>query len=112
MSIIQELTKNVLKVRYESLDDDTVENAKLRVIDVIGCAISGANAAGCKKIVDLVKEWGGKEESSILIYGTKIPAHNAAMVNSIMCRSYDFEPVEACVAGKNIPSHISGSTIQ
>ena len=111
MSIIQELARNVLETRFESFDKETVEQAKNRIIDVIGCLIGGADAPGCKMMVDLVKEWGGKEESTILIHGGKAPAHNVAMVNSIMCRSFDFEPVEAYVGGRNVPAHISGTTV-
>lgn len=111
MSIIQELARNVLETRFESFDKETVEHAKNRIIDVIGCLIGGATAPGCKMIVDLVKEWGGKEESTILVHGGKAPAHNVAMVNSIMCRSFDFEPVEVCAGGVNIPGHVSGTTV-
>ncbi len=111
MSIIQELARNVLETGFESFDKETVEHAKSRIIDVIGCLIGGANAPGCKIIVDLVKEWGGKKESTILVHGGKAPAHNVAMVNSIMCRSFDFEPVEVYADGMSIPAHVSGTTI-
>ena len=80
------------------------------MIDVMGCLIAGANAPGCRMIVDLVKKWGGKKESTILTHGGKVPAHNAAMVNSMMARSYDFEPVGTFMDGKDTPCHISGTT--
>jgi 2-methylcitrate dehydratase PrpD len=111
VSLIQELASNVLETRFESFDNDTVEHAKNRILDAIGCTIGGANASGCGVIVDLVKKWGGEKESTILAHGGKVPAHNAAMVNSIMCRSYDFEPVGPYVYDMNIPAHISGTTV-
>lgn len=111
MSIIQELVSNVLETRFESLDNGTVEHAKNRIIDVIGCAIGGANAPGCKMMVNLVKKWGKEGESTILVHGVKAPAHDVAMINSIMCRSFDFEPVEPVVEGKHVPAHISGTTV-
>ena len=110
MSIIEEMVRNVLGIRFESFDKETVEQAKNRMIDVIGCLIAGANAPGCRMMVDLVKKWGGKKESTILTHGAKIPAHNAAMVNSMMARSYDFEPVGTLMDGKDTPCHISGTT--
>lgn len=109
--LIEKLAKNVLETRFESFDKDTVEHAKNRIMDVIGCLIGGANASGCKMVVDLVKQWGGKKESTILVHGGKAPAHNVAMVNSIMARSYDFEPVEPFIDGIGTPAHISGTTV-
>ncbi len=57
MSIIEEMVRNALGIRFESFDDETVEQAKNRMIDVMGCLIAGANAPGCRTMVDLVKKW-------------------------------------------------------
>jgi 2-methylcitrate dehydratase PrpD len=73
--------------------------------------IGGANAPGCQMVVDLVKEWGGKKECTVPVHGFKGPAHDVAMVNSIMCRSFDFEPVGPYVEDLNISAHISGTTV-
>jgi 2-methylcitrate dehydratase PrpD len=108
---IEELSANVLDTRFENFDQATLGNAESRIIDGLGCVIGGANAVGNSSLVDLVKGWGGKEEATILIHGGKVPAHNAAMVNSIMARSFDFEVVGALVEGEWIGSHISGTTV-
>jgi 2-methylcitrate dehydratase PrpD len=108
---IEELSANVLNTRFENFDQKTLENNKNRIIDVVGCLIGGANARGNQALVELVKKWGGKEEASILIHGGKVPALHAAMVNSIMARSFDFEALSPLVEGKSIPAHISGTTI-
>lgn len=108
---IEELSANVLDTRFENFDQAALDNAKSRIIDVVGCLIGGANAAGNSALIDLVKEWGGKEEATILIHGGKVPAHNAAMVNSIMARSFDFEALIPLVNGVQLPAHISGTTV-
>lgn len=108
---IEELVANVLETRFESFDEAILEHAKNRIIDTAGCLIAGVNAPGNLELVDLVKDWGGKEEATILIHGGRVPAQNAAMVNSIMARSFDSEPNGALVDGIIIPSHISGTTI-
>jgi 2-methylcitrate dehydratase PrpD len=110
-SPVEELSKNVLNTRFENLNEVTLENAKSRIIDVLGCAICGANASGNSGLIELVKDWGGKEEATILAWGGKVPACHAAMVNSIMARSFDFEIVGASVEGEWIGSHISGTTV-
>ncbi|MBN2062748.1 MAG: MmgE/PrpD family protein [Deltaproteobacteria bacterium] len=110
-NVDENLADNILKTRYESFHDDILENAKDRIIDTIGCLIGGADAPGNQELIDLVKYWGGREESSILIHGGRVPAQNAAMVNCIMARSLDSEPITAVVDGILIPTHISGTTI-
>ena len=107
----EELIANVLETRFENFDQATLENAKARIIDVIGCLIAGANAPGNPGLLNLVKGWGGRKEATILIHGSKLPAHNAAMVNSIMARSFDFEPVGPIIDNVLVPTHIGGTTV-
>jgi 2-methylcitrate dehydratase PrpD len=109
--VILELARNVLSVSFENIHPVSVRGAKERVIDVLGCVIAGANATGCASIKDLLMQWGGKKESTILVHGGRLPAHHAAMMNSIMARSLDFEPVGPYVDGKNTPGHVSGTTV-
>jgi len=108
---IEVLSENVLALRFEDLDAGTLENAKNRIIDILGCAIGGANAAGNHGLIKTVKKWGGNPEATIMVHGGKAPAGNAAMVNAIMCRSYDFEVMSIVVEGEWIPSHHSGTTV-
>lgn len=108
---MKELAEHVVSTNYERLPPQVVDRAKQRVIDVVGCILSGSKAEGSQSVCELIREWGGKKESSILVYGGKVPAMNAALANSVMARSYDFEPVGAFVEGKERPSHISGTTV-
>ncbi len=108
---IEALSANVLNTRFENFDDETVEKTKYRIIDVVGCAIGGAHADGNDALVKLVKSWRGKQEASIFAHGVKVPAYNAAMVNSIMARSFDFEALVPQINGADIPAHISGTTV-
>jgi 2-methylcitrate dehydratase PrpD len=111
MSIITELVRNILRVSFKSFDASVVDRARDRIIDVVGCIIGGANASGNSTLIDLVKGWGGKKEGTILVHGIKVPVHDAAMVNSVMSRSYDFEPAGPLVEGKSTPAHLSGTTV-
>ncbi len=108
---IEKLATNVLETRFANFDRETVENAKNRIIDTVGCLIGGANDTGNPELVYLLRDYGGKEEATILVHGGKVPAGNAAMVNSIMARSFDFEPVSPLVEGIDTPGHISGTTV-
>ena len=110
-SYIEKISENVLEASFSNFDQALLENAKKRIIDLTGCLICGAYAPGNLALVNLVKSWGGNKESTILIHGGKVPAHNAAMLNSIMARSFDYEAVGAYVEGVELASHISGTTV-
>ena len=88
---IELLSENAVNTRFEDIDKETIETIKGRVIDIVGCAIGGANAPGNQGLIDVVKHWGGRGEATILVHGGKAPAHDAAMINAVMTRSYDFE---------------------
>jgi 2-methylcitrate dehydratase PrpD len=90
-SITEKIVNNIMETRFESLTQENIEDAKNRMIDVVGCAIGGAYASGNSILLDVLKDWGGKEQSSVWVFGGKLPSPNAALVNCVLCRSYDYE---------------------
>ena len=108
---VQELSRHVLETKFEAFGKEDIQLAKNRIIDVVGCTLGGAYASGNSMIIDLVSEWGGREEATILGHGIKAPAHNVAMVNSVMARSYDYEVSGAFVEGKSFPGHQPSVTV-
>jgi 2-methylcitrate dehydratase PrpD len=102
---------NVLETRFENFDKDTLQNAKDRILDTVGCLIGGASDPSNPELVKLIMDYGGKEEATILMYGGKVPACNAAMVNCITCRSFDYEPVSPVVESSIAAGHVSGTTV-
>jgi 2-methylcitrate dehydratase PrpD len=108
---IEKLAANALETRFENFDKDTLEATKYRIIDTLGCLIGGATDTGNPELVKLLKGQGGKKEATILIQGGKVPAANAAFMNCIMARSFDFEPVSPLYEGTSCPGHISGTTV-
>ena len=109
--ISDQLISKVLDTRFEDLSAKVLANVKNRIIDAIGCAVAGANACGSPMAVDLVKDWGGAKESTILVHGAKAPAHNVAMANAILTRSHDFEPCGPYFNGRLMAGHVSGTTV-
>jgi 2-methylcitrate dehydratase PrpD len=108
---IEKIAANVLETRFENFDAETLEKTRYRIIDTLGCLIGGATDTGNPELVNLFRDTGGKEEATILVHGGKIPVGNAAFVNSVMARSFDFEPVSPLVEGFSCPGHISGTTV-
>jgi 2-methylcitrate dehydratase PrpD len=109
--IIDELAAHIVQTTYQAFEDSVIQQAKTRLIDIVGCTIGGANAPGCPELRDLIREWGGKEEATILIHGGKVPAGNASLINSIMARSFDFGVITPYIGDKPIWAHIAETTV-
>jgi 2-methylcitrate dehydratase PrpD len=110
-TVLDKIIANVLGTRFEDLDEFTLENAKDRIMDTVGCLIGGAADPSNPELVRLIMDHGGKPEATILMYGGKVPACNAAMVNCITCRSFDYEPVSPVVENSMAAGHVSGTTV-
>ncbi|MBI2858563.1 MAG: MmgE/PrpD family protein [Chloroflexi bacterium] len=106
MDIMYDLVRWVLRTRYEDLPQELIEIVKKTVIDTLAVTIAGTNAAGSRILVDLARDWGGKEESSILIHGGKVPAPTAALVNATAARAWDLDDDHEGGMG-----HVSASTV-
>jgi len=85
--------KSVASVRYEDLPSEVVEVTKTDILDTIGVAIAGSSDISIKRLLDLIREWGGKEESTILVFGDKVPSISAALVNANMAHVLEFDDV-------------------
>ena len=96
------LARNVANVQYENLPTEVVEITKKHILDELGAIVGGSAALGCRELVEQIKEWGGKEESTILVWGGRVPAHHAAQVNSTMSHALEYDdthPISADHAG-------------
>ena len=102
---------NAVRATYDDLDERTVERAKERLADCVGCFSCGAKGVGVAGMVDMVRGYGGKEEASIYNYGGKVPAHYAAFVNSLQVRSFDSEPIDSEGFLARWPAHVASSTV-
>lgn len=102
MEIEKTLAEYVSHTNFEHLPQEPVDAAKNVVLTVLGTTIAGSTADGCEAVVTQAKEWGGKEEATILLHGGKVPAHNAALANSVMARALDF--CDAMIPGIHIGS--------
>lgn len=85
--------KNFVKTRYEDLPPEVVEVTKKQVLDLLGVGIRGFSMAGAKELRELILDWGGKEEATIMGTTKKVPAPNAAHVNATMVHSLDYDDV-------------------
>lgn len=91
MEATRVLAKNVVSVDYEALPPRVIEVTKKLILDSLACALAGSSAVGMKQLNELVEEWGGREESTVIAFGSHVPSPNAALVNGSMGRALDFD---------------------
>ena len=91
MTAISQFVKHFVNLKYEDLPAPAVEAAKKEVLDSLATALGGSTKPGVKELVDLVREWGGKKQSTVIAYGFKCPAPNAAQVNAAMIHALDYD---------------------
>ena len=93
MDAIQLFAKQFTATRYEDLPAEVVEITKKEVLDLFAVALAGHTYPGVKQVVDLVRDWGGKQESSLIYYREKVPAPMAAWANATVGHALDWDDV-------------------
>jgi len=91
MSAMEAIVKYLAEADFKDIPEQTVKKQKELLIDTLGVAVAGSKAQGVESVVDLFDEIGGKAESTLLVFGRKLPCLHAAMANSLMAHSLDFD---------------------
>lgn len=91
MDAIFDLVRNFITTRFENIPKAVVEITKMEVLDSLATALGGSGQAGVRELVDVVREWGGSEQSTVISYGFRCPAPNAAQVNATMIHALDYD---------------------
>lgn len=88
---IYDLARLYTETKYEDFPPEAIEAAKKLFIDIMATTTAGSTAMIVPEVAKYFIEQGGKPESSVLVYGNKIPMPNAAMVNALMGHSRDWD---------------------
>jgi 2-methylcitrate dehydratase PrpD len=85
------LAEHVCHTRFTDLPPAAVTATKRDILDTLGAMLGGSVAPGVAELAGLVKHWGGRPESSLILLGEKVPAPQAALVNATMGHALDFD---------------------
>lgn len=88
----------------ERIPQPALDVVKKIVLAVAGTAIAGASEDGCGPLREMLLDRGGRPESTVFVYGDRLPAPSAALLNGVMCRALDF--CDAMVPGLHIGSSL------
>jgi 2-methylcitrate dehydratase PrpD len=104
--ITAKLAEHASKLRYKDIPSDVIEKAKDCILDQVGVELIGSTLEWNKIAYRYVTEMGGKPESTIVNYGTKVPTLDAAFVNATFGQGCELDDV-----GFGAGGHLSAATV-
>jgi 2-methylcitrate dehydratase PrpD len=87
------LISHVRSTRFEDLPARVVDVVKKAIVDTVGAGIAGSSAAMGRLVTDMVRDYGGRRDSTLWVHGDKVPAPEAAFANAIMARCRELDDV-------------------
>jgi 2-methylcitrate dehydratase len=102
-SISRQIAEFAVNLKYEDLPQNVIHEVKRFLYDSIGCAYGGYQTKDVNILRNIYLKMGGSAEATLIGSGNKFPAVNAALINSLMIRSLDFNDIY----WKEDPSHPS-----
>src|ERR1700722_13650897 len=79
------------QVRVEDLPDDIRTLTRQRILDVIGVALPSIDTAFGRSVHDAVRPLGVGDESTVLGFGSRLPANLAALANGALAHEFEFD---------------------
>jgi 2-methylcitrate dehydratase len=105
--ISRTLSRYAVGVKYEELSPEVIRYGKHLLLDTIGVALGAYLSEPSRIVRSVIRELGGRPESTIIGSGEKTSASLAALANGTMVRYLDFMDVYFNVDGphpsENIP---------
>src|SRR5687768_10097177 len=97
--ITEQLAAHTAAVRFSDIPSEAIEKAKDCILDQIGVELIGSTLEWNKIAYRYVSEMGGRGESTIVNYGTKTPALDAAFVNATFGQGCELDDVGFAAGG-------------
>lgn len=88
--VTRELAKSITRIIYDDLPEHTVKSIKLVLLDAVGCALGGHITDRAKIALELIGEYGGNPQSSI-IGGHRTSHGLAAFANGELINALDYD---------------------
>jgi 2-methylcitrate dehydratase PrpD len=106
LGITAKLSNHTAKVRYEDIPREAIEKAKDCILDQVGVELIGSTLDWNKIAYRYVLEMAGRAESTIVNYGTKVPALDAVFVNATFGQGCELDDLGFAAGG-----HLSAATV-
>ncbi|MGI5159258.1 MmgE/PrpD family protein [Microbispora sp. CA-102843] len=99
------LARFAAETRAADLPPVALEGARRLLLDTIACAVAAWDLPSSRIVRELLEEQGGRQESSVLVSGAKLPAPAAAYLNAHLSNAIDADDT------LNYSAHIAASAV-
>ncbi|MCU7501297.1 MAG: MmgE/PrpD family protein, partial [Ignavibacteria bacterium] len=82
-SFSRQIAEFAVNLKFEDLPGEVVNEVKRYLYDSMGCAYGGYHTKDVNILRDIYKEMGGSEQATLIGFGDRVPAVNAALINSL-----------------------------
>ena len=90
--LVEHFAHHIAGATYDQLPPAAREAAKKSILDTLGVILAASGMEpGVHGVIDLVREAGGRPESTVLAFGDRVPALWAAFANGAMAHCLDFD---------------------
>jgi 2-methylcitrate dehydratase PrpD len=87
----KELAQFAVDASFESYPADTIDLAKMFILDNLGCMIGGTQTALGQSMLKTVGSMGGEPQATVIGTDLKIPTIQAALINGTTANALDFD---------------------
>ncbi|HEV8573930.1 MAG TPA: MmgE/PrpD family protein [Dehalococcoidia bacterium] len=99
MKITQRLAEFVANRPPDAIAQLTREHARRAILDTLGVMLAGTREDASSIVAQITREQGGAEEATVLGYGFRAPAGEAALINGMSGHALDFDDVSMSMRG-------------
>lgn len=90
----QALAAFAAALSYDDLPAEVVATLKRMLLDSLGAALAATTLGdGCRESVAVMRALGGPPESTVLGFGAKVAAPNAAFANGALVHALNYDPI-------------------
>jgi 2-methylcitrate dehydratase PrpD len=87
----KDMAARILSVDYSTLDRETIEYAKLLLLDQLGCQLIGSTLPWMTSIFRYMTSFGGNAEARVVNHGNKLATHDAAFLNAVFGQGHEWD---------------------
>lgn len=99
MNETRDLANWIVGLKWGDIPRDVIDYAKILILDTLGCMFGGSAQDSNKAALRFVRSMGGAPESTVVNYGDKTNAFNAAFLNASFGHGWDFDDMINAGAG-------------
>ncbi|MFC1982798.1 MmgE/PrpD family protein [Chloroflexota bacterium] len=94
MGETQQIAKHIANLSYDQIPSRNVNDMKVLLLDYLGVALGGVQTESGQIAAEFSRDFKERQESTIIGYGYKVSAPNAAFSNAILSHSIELDDVD------------------